>query len=73
MKFGELDIIGDGGNNLLRLLIRKSYGSETISVVIDNVQTEHLITYLKGLRDGLGWNNKAAAYNGPTSPAKRSL
>lgn len=61
MKLGDLDIIGDGNSMLLRLTFRNAYGSEPITVVLDATQTEHLITYLKGLRDGLGWNKKAAA------------
>lgn len=60
MKLGDLDIIGDG-KDTLRLTIRNAYGSEPISVVLNAHETEHLITYLKGLRDGLGWNRKAAA------------
>lgn len=60
MKLGDLDIIGDG-NVTLRLTIRNAYGSEPVIVVLDAAQTEHLITYLKGLRDGLGWNKKAVA------------
>lgn len=61
MKLGELDIIGDGGDDLLNLRIKEAGGSETLEVVLDDAQTERLITYLKGLRDGLGWNRKAAA------------
>lgn len=61
MKLGELDIIGDGGDDLLNLRLKEVGGSETLEVVLDASQTEHLITYLKGLRDGLGWNSKAAA------------
>lgn len=61
MKLGELDIIGDGGDDFLHLLIKESGGSETLEVTLTDTQTEHLITYLKGLRDGLGWNHKAAA------------
>lgn len=61
MKIGELDIIGDGGNDLLNLRLKETGGSETLDVVLDAEQAEHLITYLKGLRDGLGWNKKAAS------------
>lgn len=60
MKIGELDIIGDG-NRLLQLRLKATTGSEEIVVVLDSTHTEHLITYLKGLRDGLGWNRKAIA------------
>lgn len=64
MKLGNLDIIGDpdkacGG---IRLSIRNALNdNDAETFYLDSNQTEHLITYLKGLRDGLGWNLKAAA------------
>lgn len=58
MKLGDLDIIGDGGQEKLRLTIRNVFGVEPVIVILDATQTERLITYLKGLRDGLGWNKK---------------
>lgn len=67
MKLGTLDIIGDpadyGRGIRLRLGQVDSEGKplESFTVELDAQKTEHLITYLKGLRDGLGWNKKAAA------------
>lgn len=62
MKLGELDIIGDPADyagERVRLTIKIADGAP--SVELNDEQTERLITYLKGLRDGMGWNKKSAA------------
>lgn len=58
MILGNLDIIGDPSDDgdRLHLVIRPV---DQITFTLDADQTERLITYLKGLRDGLGWNRKA--------------
>lgn len=64
MKLGNLDIIGDPDRSVggLRLTVRNALTNDDAEVFyLDATQTEHLIVYLKGLRDGLGWNKKAAA------------
>lgn len=57
MKLGNLDIIGDPAGEKLRLTLQTSSNMATLNAD----ETERLITYLKGLRDGMGWNRKAAA------------
>lgn len=65
MKLGSLDIIGDRQpeprcTDLLRLRIREEGAATFLVADLNADETERLITYLKGLRDGLGWNRKAA-------------
>lgn len=61
MKLGNLDIIGDSVDFGHSLHLRIVIDEVKVSTILTDNQTEHLITYLKGLRDGLGWNRKAAA------------
>ncbi len=62
MRLGTLDIIGDlDGCGKLRLTIGHSENPIADTTFrLDADQTERLIIYLKGLRDGMGWNRKAA-------------
>lgn len=61
MKLGTLDIIGDPADFGHALKLTIAVGDVKTNATLSSEQTEHLITYLKGLRDGLGWNKKAAA------------
>lgn len=62
MRLNTMDIIGDPVDGKLHLLITTEIRKDgrICTVDLDAEQTERLITYLKGLRDGLGWNRKAA-------------
>lgn len=63
MKFGSLSIIGDPVGDKLCLAIDSAVhrnGKECVAD-LDSGQVESLITYLKGLRDGMGWNRKASS------------
>lgn len=61
MRLGELDIIADGNGFLFLTIKGTRSGEATVRATLDAEQAERLIVYLKGARDGLGWNNKAAA------------
>lgn len=62
MRLGGLDIIGDPEVDHVRLTIGRADNPLADYVGrFDSYQIERLITYLKGLRDGMGWNKKAAA------------
>lgn len=61
MKLGTLDIIGDPADYGHAIRLRLEANDVVIFAELDDIKFEHLITYIKGLRDGLGWNRKAAA------------
>lgn len=62
MKLGALSIIGDPVDDRVCLKIDSEVhrNGRTCVVDLDPEQFERLITYLKGLRDGMGWNDKSA-------------
>ena len=63
LKIANLDILAapHDYDYKMRLTIRDHFPKREDSIIVDLNQDEleRLITYLKGVRDGIGWNHKA--------------